>query len=247
LKPLRAMFEYAGLKYRVPNPFRQVPRGRLSSCNITRPHREWTTAEVLRLIEAGHALDVRSTARAEYGLAIEALLRTGGRLAEVLGMRYGDLDLSEGIWVVSGQWSKAGRYVESLKTKASLRRVPLSAQLVRQLAARKLAAGAGDDAFVFAANSTGNPPSHANFRKRAWNKAVKNAGLTDGPKLTPHDARHAFASQMADLGLTSSDVAEVLGHSTAGVTERIYTHSFNKAEREARVRAAMEAAAGGAS
>jgi integrase len=136
---------------------------------------------------------------------------------EVLGMRYGDLDLSEGVWRVSGQWAREGQYDESLKTKASLRRVPLSPSMVKALAARKLAKGAGDDSFVFASSAKGSPPSHNNFRRRGWNKAVANAKLTDGPKLTPHDARHAFASQMGDLGLSSSDVAEVLGHSTARV------------------------------
>jgi integrase len=241
LKPLRGTFEYAALKYGISNPFRQVPRNRLASCNRTRPHREWTSEEVVNLIEAGHRLDARKASRAEYGLLIETLIRTGGRLGEVLGMRYADLDLSEGLWRVSGQWSKQGEYVESLKTEASQRRVPLSPSLVKKLAARKLAKGAGDDAFVFA-GANGNPPSHSNFRKRGWGLAVKNAGLTDGPKLTPHDARHGFASQMADLGLTSSDVAQVLGHSTAGVTEKIYTHVWNREAREQRIREAMEAA-----
>jgi len=72
--------------------------------------------------------------------------------------------------------------------------------------------------------------------------------MTDGPKVTPHDARHAFASMMAEFGLTSADVAEVMGHTTAGVTERIYTHAFNRDAREERIRqaqAAAEAAAAG--
>jgi integrase len=126
LKPLRATFEFASLRYGISSPFTLVPRGRLSSCNITRPHREWTSEEVVNLIEAGHRLDARSTSRAQYGVLIETLIRTGGRLGEVLGMRYADLDLTEGIWRVGGQWSKQGEYVGSLKTEASQRRVPLS-------------------------------------------------------------------------------------------------------------------------
>jgi hypothetical protein len=49
---------------------------------------------------------------------------------------------------------------------------------------------------------------------------------------------------MGDLGLSSFDVAQVLGHSTAGVTERIYTHVWDRQAREARIREAMEAAGG---
>lgn len=66
--------------------------------------------------------------------------------------------------------------------------------------------------------------------------------MTDGPKVIPHDARHAFASMMAEFGLTSADVAEVMGHTTAGVTERIYTHAFNRDAREQRIRQAQAAA-----
>jgi hypothetical protein len=95
------------------------------------------------------------------------------------------------------------------------------------------------------ASKDGEPISHSNFRRRGWNKAVKRAGLSDGPKITPHDARPAFASQMAELGLSSSDVSACLGNSTAGVTERIYTHAFNREAREQRVREAMAAAISG--
>jgi hypothetical protein len=63
------------------------------------------------------------------------------------------------------------------------------------------------------------------------------------PKVTPHDARHALASALAARGLSSRDAAGVLGHATAGITERIYTHAFNREEREERMRQAMAAAA----
>jgi integrase len=211
---------------------------------VTREHHEWTTQEVLRMIDCGYALDARKDAQAEYGLAIEFKIRTGGRLGEVLGPRYCDIDFEQGVWKVSGQWTRDGKRVEYGKTKKSLRRIPLAPQMVKKIAARKLKKGAGDNDFIFASVKGGNPPSHTNFRRRAWDKAVEAAGLTDGPKVTPHDARHAFASEMADLGLDSSDVADVMGHTTAGITERIYTHAFNREAREERIRQAMARAAG---
>jgi integrase len=51
---------------------------------------------------------------------------------------------------------------------------------------------------------------------------------------------------VADLGLDSSDVAEVLGHTSSAITERIYIHAFNREAREQRIREAM-GAVGGAS
>lgn len=242
LKPLRGTFEYAALEYSVANPFQRIPRGRLSSCNKTREHREWTTADVLRLIAEGYMLDERKVAQAEYGLAIETKVRTGARLGELSGSRYRDIRFEEGVWVIAGQWTRDGEWVEYTKTQKSLgRRVPLAPQLVKKIAARKLRTGSGDDDFIFTGRS-GNPISHSNFRRRGWNLAVANAGLTNGPKVTPHDARHAFASEAADLGLGSSDVAEVLGHTTAGITEKIYTHAFNRDQREERIRQAMSQA-----
>jgi integrase len=222
LKPARGLFEYAVLKgYIAADPFKQIPRGKLSSCNTRREHREWTTKDVRRLIEKAYELDARDEARAEYGLAIEFKLRTGGRLGEVLGARYGDIDFEAGVWIVSAQWTSDNELAPP-KTHKSARRVPLAPDLVKKIAARKLRVGAGDMDFLFASNKDGKPISHSNFRRRGWNLAVKEAGLDGGVKVTPHDARHAFASEMADLGLTSADVAEVLGHTSATITERIY-------------------------
>src|SRR5512132_3106625 len=104
LKPARGMFEFAVLQGYIPvSPFALVPRGRLSSCNKTREHREWTTAEVLRFIATRYELDKRPDARAEYGLSVEMKVRTGARLGELLGARYGDIDFEHGIWHIRTQ------------------------------------------------------------------------------------------------------------------------------------------------
>jgi integrase len=252
LKPLSRTFEYAVFKSLIAtNPITQVPRGYRPSCNTTRDHREWTTEEVERLIRVAYERDARPEARSDYGLSIEAKLRTGMRLGELLGAQYGDVETEElssgrrvAVLHVRRQWTKDGR-VDEPKTKKALRRIPLSPTLSAKIAARKLSHGAGDIDFIFAPSRGSTPPLHSNWRRRGWNKAVTAAGLTDGPKVTPHDARHAFASMMAEAGLSSADVAEVMGHTTAGVTERIYTHAFNREAREERVREAMAAAMSG--
>lgn len=255
LKPARATFEHAVLAGHIAvSPFAQVPRGRLPSCNSRRDHREWTTADIQRLIACGYELDARPEARAEYGLLIEAKIRLGLRLGELLGVQYGDfvaeeVEPGQRVYVlrVARQWTKDGR-VDTPKTPKALRRIPVSQDLYAKIAARRLRLGASDEDFLSAQRKGGTPVSHHNFRRRAWNAAVERAGFTDGPKVTPHDARHAFASQLADLGLSSSDLAEAMGHTTSGVTEAIYVHAFNRDAREERVRQAMTAAmTGGAS
>jgi integrase len=49
----------------------------------------------------------------------------------------------------------------------------------------------------------------------------------------------------APKGLDCRVFPEVLGHTTAGITERIYTHAFNREEREKRIREAQARAISG--
>ena len=74
---------------------------------------------------------------------------------------------------------------------------------------------------------------------------LQQAGLASGresggaqrwPEGDAARRRHAFASEMAYLGLDADDVMEVLGHTTRAITEAIYTHAFNRDKREARIR-----------
>jgi integrase len=117
--------------------------------------------------------------------------------------------------------------------------VPLTPGLVQKLATRSLELEADPETFVFASHKGANPPTQSNFNRRGWKKAVEKAGLTDGPKVTPHDARHAFVSQLADSDMTSIDLSRILGHSSSGITEQVYRHHFDRNAREERIRQAM--------
>lgn len=246
LKPLGGTLGHAVFKGLIAvNPMSQVPRGYRPSGNATREHREWTTAEIDRMIYEARKLDARSDARRSYALAIEVLLRTGLRLGECLGLRFGDIDFDKSVVNVRNSWTKDST-LGPVKTAASNRRVPITPDLLAQLASRSLHLDADPETFVFAGKKGENPPTQSNFRRRGWVPAVQAAGLTDGPRVTPHDSRHAFASQLADLDLTSSDLAPILGHRTAGITEAIYIHAFNRDEQEKKVRRAMTAAVSGA-
>jgi integrase len=100
LKPLAGTLNYAVFKGLIAvTPMAQVPRGYKPSCNATREHREWMTAEVDRMIAEARKLDARSEARQSYGLAIEILLRCGLRLGECLGLRFGDVNFAEGVLI----------------------------------------------------------------------------------------------------------------------------------------------------
>jgi integrase len=248
LKPLRGLCAHAAMAGDIPiSPFALIPRGKLSSCNTRRQHHEWTSAELERFVATAYEFDEREKAQRSYGLQVELMVRLGLRLGEVTGLRFRDIDRKAKVIHVRRQYSKRGETNEYTKTAAGRRRVPLTDELLAKIDFRQSFLGLRDGDFVLAQVAGGNPPSHTNFRSRAWNRIVKKTGLKleDGVRVTPHSARHATASQLADLELDSDDAAALLGHSSAKVTEGIHVHAFNRDAREERIRKAMTRAQNG--
>jgi integrase len=126
------------------------------------------------------------------------------------------------------------------KTPKALRRVPLAAHLVKLLAQLKLASSySSPNDFVFASR-TGGPLQHRNVQRRGFNTARDHAGL---PRtVTFHDLRHAFASIAAHNNVPITVLSEVMGHRDVGVTQRIYTHLYNRDQAEHAFRQAMNPA-----
>lgn len=71
-------------------------------------------------------------------------------------------------------------------------------------------------------NSEGKTLDDRNWTRRAWQPAVKKAGLSD---LAPtiHDLRHTFASWLLQGGISLAKVSQLLGHESQTTTE-IYAH-----------------------
>lgn len=163
------------------------------------------------------------------------------RLGELLGLQWRDVDLKGGMLHVRRQWTRTGE-LAAPKTAKAIRDLPLSATLVARLAAHKLASRhSGDEDFVFAARN-GSPLGHRNVVRRGFEPAVEKAELTNGPRVTFHDLRHPFASLMIERSLSSTVLADLMGHTTSATTERIYVHLFNRQRTDDAVRQAMEAA-----
>jgi integrase len=205
IKPLRGLLDHAVLAGDVAvSPFQQIPRGKLSSCNTRRQHHSWTTEELERFVAAAHAHDERTDAQRAYGDQVELMVRLGLRIAEVFALRFSDIDRDAKVVHVRRQFTKRGRVVEHTKTAAGRRPIPVTDELLERLALRQSFFGLDDNDFVVADMPNGRPPSHSNFRRRAWVPIVAATGLEleEGVKVTPHDARHVTASQLAELGLT---------------------------------------------
>lgn len=134
-------------------------------------------------------------------------LNTGLRRGELLGLRWGAVDLDARILTVVADTAKSGH----------TRRVPLNAEAFEVLLAwRKRQGEPGSSAFVFPA-SDGDRMTRIDT---AWASLMKKAALKN---FRLHDCRHHFASKLVQTGVDLYIVKELLGHSEIAMTER-YAH-----------------------
>jgi integrase len=171
---------------------------------------------------------------------------TALRRAEVLGLKWQDIDLTTGVLQVRRILSRVptntpGRthvYVEAEpKTKQSRRSVALAAFAVAALTTHrakqleaKVKAGAiwreHDYVFCTSLGTHLNP----NEVVKEFKKLLKQGGL---PDIRFHDLRHSSASLLLSLGVHPKIVQELLGHTQISMTMDVYSHVLPVMHREA--------------
>jgi integrase len=181
-------------------------------------------------------------------LMVATVLYTGLRISEMLGLVWDDVDLDAGVIHVRAQLSRAHRGAPARrvppKTVASVRDIPLVAQLARLLAAHKQTSRFARGADWVFATARGTPYGHRNVSRRYLGRAAQRSGLNDNgwPPLRFHDLRHTFASHLIiDLGLDVAQVSRMLGHARITITLDTYTHLFEDARHAQDIRARMAA------
>ncbi len=135
---------------------------------------------------------------------LELFYSAGLRLAELAGLKRGDVDLRQGVVRVLGKGRKE-------------RLCPLGGPAIRALEAY-LDACPFETAALFV--SERGTPLNPRLIQLALKKYLTAAGLD--AKLTPHKLRHTFATHLLDHGADLRSVQELLGHSQLTTTQ-IYT------------------------
>lgn len=166
-------------------------------------------------------------------------LATGLRRAELLGLRWSDVDLPGKALFVRQTLQRTDSGLEFVppKTHRSARPLPLSDLAVRALesqrlrqAKERLAAGeAWQDLGLVFANTIGTAMEPRNVNRR-FEQLRAAAGLE---WLHLHDLRHAFATFLLDQGEELRTVMELLGHSTIRMTADTYGHVLPARARQA--------------
>lgn len=229
LASIRAFFRWLQLTGRIP----AVPDDLVTS----RGGRERKLPVILneRLLDQLLALPSPTTPRGRRDRALlEMIYGLGLRLAEVVGLDLGAVDLVDGQVRVLGKGGKerrlplCGAADQALREHLAGRLEPAEwlavqdGRLGRELAARSVFEG-----------RPGRRIARRTVQQRVARYAVELAGLAG---VSPHTLRHSFATHLLDGGAGVRIVQELLGHGHLATTQ-IYTHLSRTQVREAFLRA----------
>jgi integrase len=171
---------------------------------------------------------------------ITLALATALRKAELLSLRWSDIDLKQATLIVRHNvaYIVGQGYVEGPpKTKSSCRKIDIAGFAIDALTIHRkvqlehrLAIGSSwqDKDLVFAGE-------HGGFRcftslDYVLHRALLRAGL---PKICFHDLRHSAVSILISLGVHPKVIQEICGHSSIATTMNIYGRLFPGMQTEA--------------
>lgn len=188
----------------------------------------WTQDEASKLLEITRRLEPR------YYPVILALLHTGCRRGEVLGLQWGDIDLERGRLLVRRARVNSRTVLPKHRgpkdAPRSVKISPALADVLRGLQTFEWAKAGREDVWVFASRS--GTPIEETTLSRAWVRIRTEAAKHGVRPLTLHSLRHTFATLSLEAGRSVKWVAGQLGHRDAAVTLNTYAHALADDEQD---------------
>ncbi|WP_295899402.1 tyrosine-type recombinase/integrase [uncultured Vibrio sp.] len=203
---LKSMYNRADIE---PNPLDKINK---IDESVFRRERTLTPDEMIRLFES---LDKEDPI---YKDCILMLLLTGQRKANVLSMRWEEINQHSNTWIIP---------VEKIKSKRP-HVVPLSKEAMEILNRRSTEAEEGQE-FVFPSHrSKGGYITDKSGKGGFWHRITDRAGLHDSDNsknnLQIHDLRRTLATYQVSPGGSLQATSKLLGHSNIGITADVYAH-----------------------
>lgn len=195
-----------------------------------KPGHAWTPAQTARFLQ--FVRDER------WLVAWRLVLVAGARRGEVAGLRWSDVDLEGGLWVISTNRVEVSGHVFEKAPKAKRPRLVylddstvaiLRAHRATQLRDRLAWSTGWTDSGRVLTREDGSAVQPEALSRR-WRQLVAAPGL---PQIRLHDGRHTAATLGAVwAGVDDSTMRDRIGHTSAAVAER-YRHPHEEVSREA--------------
>jgi len=167
--------------------------------------------------------------KARNVLLISALLYTGARRAEIVGIKWDDVDMANNQLTLHGKNNQT-------------RIIPLTRELKYQLMDFKDILDKLEGAEYEVRSEYIFRTEHKDKKTKLKDKPmttknvehivkdiIKKAGIDKD--ITPHNLRHNFASHFIKSGGSITALSGILGHSSSDITMRIYAHEISIEER----------------
>jgi len=159
----------------------------------------------------------RACSDEDFGKIVRLLILLGGRRQEVGGMRWSELNLDAGIWVLPAERAKNGR-------AHTVALPPMALNIIRSTPASARDQLFGDRAGVGFSNWT-----------KCKHRLDQRLGAVKPWKL--HDIRRSVATGMADAGVAPHAIEQILNHQSGH--KRGPAGIYNRSSYEREVRAAL--------
>ncbi len=167
------------------------------------------------------------------GLGIIISLYAGLRIGEICALSWEDIDLVSGVIHIRHtiarvpctdpqKDAKTSLIVDTPKTKASLRDIPISSLLQEQLSTVKSQSSSG---FILTDSQAFVSPRTYEYR---FHRLLDNCGID---QVNYHTLRHTFATRCIEAGVDVKSLSEMLGHASVAITLNTYVHPSMELKR----------------
>ena len=172
----------------------------------------------------------------KYYEAVYILFHTGLRISEFCGLTLKDIDLQNKVLSIDHQLQRTSDMtyrIESTKTKAGTRKLPLTDDVVecfraiiedREPPKREKMIDGYAGFLYYDTNGMPLVAMHWEHRFKHMVKRYNEIYRLQMPSITPHVCRHTYCSNMAKSEMNPKTLQYLMGHSDIRVTLNTYTH-----------------------
>lgn len=203
--------------------------------------RYYTDEEVDKLCDVATAVYSNGKRMYRLGDIIIVALNTGLRSAELLALKWTEVDFERRIIIVNStrvivkdrRENSERRYAvieqDSAKSASSIRTVDMNDACYEALLRLKDITGNSEHIL----STKNDSPIHPRALDRMLRNISVAAGFPEEKIYGPHALRHTFASRLFAAGEDVKTVSELLGHSDITITYNTYIHLINDQKRKA--------------